>query len=61
MLLKNVNGCNLYIETEECLNPPELTCITFTREMKNGDKVIQTHNFSMHLTQQEIQALKEAL
>jgi hypothetical protein len=63
MLLKTTNDCNLIIETEWTRNPSDLTKITFKREMLDSTtkKVINESNFSMHLTNEEIQKLKQAL
>jgi len=63
MLLKNVNDCNLIVETQSTRNPSNLTKITFRREILDSTtkKVISYNNFDMHLTNDEIQRLKQAL
>jgi hypothetical protein len=63
MLLKNVNDCNLIVETQSTKNPSDLTKITFRREILDSTtkKVISYNNFDMHLTDDEIQRLKQAL
>jgi len=63
MLLKNVNDCNLIVETQSTRNPSDLTKITFRREILDSKtkKVISYNNFDMHLTDDEIQRLKQAL
>jgi hypothetical protein len=63
MLLKNVNDCNLIVETQSTGNPSDLTKITFRREILDSKtkKVISYNNFDMHLTNDEIQRLKQAL
>jgi hypothetical protein len=63
MLLKNVNDCNLIVETQSTRNPSDLTKITFRRELLDTStkKVISYSNFDMHLTNDEIQKLKQAL
>jgi hypothetical protein len=63
MLLKNVNDCNLIVETQSTRNPSDLTKITFRREILDSTtkKVISYNNFDMHLTNDEIQRLKQAL
>jgi hypothetical protein len=63
MLLKNVNDCNLIVETQSTRNPSDLTKITFRRELLDTStkKVISYNNFDMHLTNDEIQRLKQAL
>jgi hypothetical protein len=63
MLLKNVNDCNLIVETQLTRNPSDLTKITFRREILDSTtkKVISYNNFDMHLTDDEIQRLKQAL
>ena len=63
MLLKNVNDCNLIVETQSTRNPSNLTKITFRREILDSTtkKVISHSNFDMHLTDDEIQRLKQAL
>lgn len=63
MLLKNVNDCNLIVETQLTRNPSDLTKITFRREILDSKtkKVISYNNFDMHLTNDEIQRLKQAL
>jgi len=63
MLLKNVNDCNLIVETQSTRNPSDLTKITFRREILDSTtkKVISYNNFDMHLTDDEIQRLKQAL
>ena len=63
MLLKNVNDCNLIVETQSTRNPSDLTKITLRREILDSKtkKVISYNNFDMHLTNDEIQRLKQAL
>jgi hypothetical protein len=63
MLLKNTNDCNLIVETQSTRNPSDLTKITFRREILDSKtkKVISYNNFDMHLTNDEIQRLKQAL
>ena len=63
MLLKNENDCNLIIEKEWARNPANLTRITFRREILDTStkKVVSYSNFDMHLTDDEIQRLKQAL
>jgi hypothetical protein len=63
MLLKNTNDCNLIVETQSTRNPSDLTKITFRRELLDTStkKVISYNNFDMHLTNDEIQKLKQAL
>jgi len=63
MLLKNVNDCNLIVETQSTRNPSDLTKITFRREILDTStkKVISYSNFDMHLTDDEIEKLKQAL
>jgi hypothetical protein len=63
MLLKNVNDCNLIVETQSTRNPSNLTKITFRREILDSTtkKVISHSSFDMHLTDDEIQRLKQAL
>jgi hypothetical protein len=63
MLLKTTNDCNLIIETQWTRNPSDLTKITFKREMLDSTtkKVINESHFSMHLTDEEIQKLKQSL
>ena len=63
MLLKNVNDCNLIVETQSTRNPSDLTKITFRREILDSTtkKVISYNNFDMHLTDDEIQRLKQEL
>lgn len=63
MLLKNVNDCNLIVETQSTRNPSDLTKITFRREILDSKtkKVINYNNFDMHLTDDEIEKLKQAL
>jgi hypothetical protein len=63
MLLKNTNDCNLIVETQSTRNPSDLTKITFRREILDSTtkKVISYNNFDMHLTDDEIQRLKQAL
>jgi hypothetical protein len=63
MLLKNTNDCNLIVETQYTRNPSDLTKITFRREILDSTtkKVISHSNFDMHLTDDEIQRLKQAL
>ena len=63
MLLKNTNDCNLIVETQSTRNPSDLTKITFRREILDSTtkKVISYNNFDMHLTNDEIQRLKQAL
>ncbi len=63
MLLKNTNDCNLIVETQSTRNPSDLTKITFRREILDSKtkKVISYNNFDMHLTNDEIQKLKQAL
>jgi len=63
MLLKNTNDCNLIVETQSTRNPSDLTKITFRREILDSTtkKVISYNNFDMHLTNDEIQKLKQAL
>ena len=63
MLLKNTNDCNLIIEKEWATNPANLTRITLRREILDTStkKVISYSNFDMHLTDDEIEKLKQAL
>ena len=63
MLLKNTNDCNLIVETQWTRNPSNLTKITFRREMLdiNTKKVISESHFTMHLTDEEIQKLKQSI
>jgi hypothetical protein len=63
MLLKNTNDCNLIVETQSTRNPSDLTKITFRREILDSKtkKVISYNNFDMHLTNDEIKRLKQAL
>ena len=63
MLLKNINDCNLIVETQYTRNPLDLTKITFRREILDSTtkKVINYSNFDMHLTNDEIEKLKQAL
>jgi hypothetical protein len=63
MLLKNTNDCNLIVETQSTRNPSDLTKITFRREILDSTtkKIISYNNFDMHLTDDEIQRLKQAL
>ena len=63
MLLKNTNDCNLIVETQYTRNPSDLTKITFRREILDSTtkKVINYSNFDMHLTNDEIEKLKQAL
>ena len=63
MLLKNVNDCNLIVETQSTRNPSDLTKITFRREILDSKtkKVISYNNFDTHLTNDEIKRLKQAL
>lgn len=63
MLLKNENDCNLIIEKEWARNPANLTRIRFRREILDSTtkKVINYSNFDMHLTNDEIEKLKQAL
>ena len=63
MLLKNENDCNLIVETQHTRNPSDLTKITFRREILDTStkKVISYSNFDMHLTNDEIEKLKQAL
>jgi len=63
MLLKNTNDCNLIVETQSTRNPSDLTKITFRRELLDSTtkKIISYNNFDMHLTNDEIQKLKQAL
>ena len=63
MLLKNENDCNLIVETQYTKNPSDLTKITFRREILDTStkKVISYSNFDMHLTDDEIEKLKQAL
>jgi hypothetical protein len=63
MLLKNTNDCNLIVETQWTRNPSDLTKITFRREMLdiNTKKVISESHFTMHLTDEEIQKLKQSI
>ena len=63
MLLKNTNDCNLIVETQSTRNPSDLTKITFRREILDSTtkKVISYNNFDMHLTNDEIKRLKQAL
>lgn len=61
MLLKQINGCKLFVETEQCKNPSELTTISFIREMWDKDKMVNRSCHKMHLTADEINLLKEAL
>ena len=63
MLLKNTNDCNLIVETQSTRNPSDLTKITFRREILDSTtkKVISYNNFDMHLTDDEIQRLKQEL
>ena len=63
MLLKNTNDCNLIVETQWTRNPSDLTKITFRREMLdiNTKKVISESHFTMHLTNEEIQKLKQSI
>lgn len=63
MLLKNTNDCNLIVETQYTKNPSDLTKITFRREILDTStkKVINYSNFDMHLTNDEIEKLKQAL
>jgi len=63
MLLKNTNDCNLIVETQHTRNLSDLTKITFRREILDSTtkKVINYSNFDMHLTDNEIEKLKQAL
>ena len=63
MLLKNTNDCNLIVETQYTKNPSDLTRIRFRREILDSTtkKVINYSNFDMHLTDNEIEKLKQAL
>ena len=63
MLLKNTKDCNLIVETQWTRNPSDLTKITFRREMLdiNTKKVISESHFTMHLTDEEIQKLKQSI
>ena len=63
MLLKNTNDCNLIVETQYTRNPSDLTKITFRREILDTStkKVISYSNFDMHLTDDEIEKLKQTL
>jgi len=63
MLLKNTNDCNLIVETQHTRNPSDLTKITFRREILDTStkKVISYSNFDMHLTENEIEKLKQSL
>ena len=63
MLLKNTNDCNLIVETQHTRNPSDLTKITFRREILDTStkKVISYSNFDMHLTDDEIEKLKQTL
>ena len=63
MLLKNTNDCNLIVETQYTKNPSDLTKITLRREILDTStkKVISYSNFDMHLTDDEIEKLKQAL
>ena len=63
MLLKNTNDCNLIVETQYTRNPSDLTKITLRREILDTStkKVISYSNFDMHLTDDEIEKLKQAL
>jgi hypothetical protein len=61
MLLKDTNDCRLFVETERCRNPSNLTKITFIREMWSEDKIIRNSHFSMLLTDEEILTLVQSL
>ena len=61
MLLKEINGCKLFVETKRCVNPSDLTCITFSREMWDKDKLIFESSHKMFLTDEEVQTLKNTL
>ena len=61
MLLKTTNECKLFVDKQRCANPSDLTCITFTREMWSGDKMIDESYHKMYLTDEEIKTLKEFL
>jgi hypothetical protein len=61
MLLKTTNDCKLFVETERCRNPSNLTTITFIREMWDKDKIINTSSYKMHLTDEEILTLIQSL
>ena len=61
MLLKNVNDCNLIVETEMVVNPEGYKRIVFTRQMMNNGKVTQESKFDMYLTAEEVNKLKQAL
>ena len=61
MLLKNVNDCNLIVETEMVVNPEGYKRIIFTRQMMNDGKITRESKFDMYLTAEEVNKLKQAL
>lgn len=61
MLLKEINDCRLFVETEMVVNPEGYKKVTFTRQMLNDGKITQESKFDMYLTAEEVVKLKQAL
>ena len=61
MLLKEVNDCRLFVETEMVVNPEGYKRVVFTRQMLNNGEVTQESKFDMYLTAEEVIKLKQAL
>jgi hypothetical protein len=61
MLLKEINDCRLFVETEMVVNPEGYKRVVFTRQMLNDGKVTQESKFDMYLTADEVLKLKQAL
>lgn len=63
MLLKQVNNVRLSVETTPMDRPDNMNQLVFSREIldDDGEEVINTTNFEMYLTTEEIQKLKEFL
>ena len=63
MLLKQVNNVRLSVETTSMDRPENMNQLVFSREIldDDGEEVINTTNFEMYLTTEEMQKLKEFL
>lgn len=61
MLLKEINDCRLFVETEMVVNPEGYKRVVFTRQMLNDGEITQESKFDMYLTAEEVKTLKQFL